>query len=190
MSRILIEVEQQRQFIPQVDALSLPSSAEHISTPHPSVLTLPSASPRLSLSPEAVAYYERQRDLAQLAARATCQRVGTPDQAEVISNDPCLLASYVPLPGETGWALPIEHVLPYWFRIVMRPQAPYAGLEYAQMSRVPQFISIDPAWATTFATYVVLAAGGEVAVEHETTFMVPDWLAIYAHAYVLATSMA
>ena len=189
MSLILLDAEQQRRFIPQVEVLRPPSPAEHVSTPHPYVLTLPSASPRLSLSPEAVAYYQRRLDLAQLAARAACHRVGTPDQADVIINNPCLLAGYAPLPGETGWMLPVEHV-PYWFRITMRPHASYADLEYALMSREPRFTIVDPAWAAVFTSYVVLASGGRFAVQQETTYMVPDWLAIYAHAYVLATSVA
>jgi len=187
MSRILVDAEEQRRLIPQVEALRLSSPAEHVSAPPVGVLTLPSAAPRLS--PEVVAYYEQRRALARLAAHAACQRVGTPDQAEVILNTPCLLASYVPLPGETGWMLPVAHV-PYWFRIVLRPQTPCVDLEYALMSREPHFKPIDPAWAAAFATYVVLAAGGEVAVALETTFMVPDWLALYAHEYAIATGIA
>ena len=189
MSRILMDAEQQRCFISQVqvEAPRMPPPTA-VGAPHD--LTLPCASPLLSLSPEAAAYYEQRHDLAQLSARAACHRVGTPDQSVVIINDPCLLASYVPLPSATGWMLPVEHGLPYWFRIVLRPQAPYADLEYASMSRVPQFISIDPAWAAAFTCYVVLASGGRFAVQHETISMVPDWLAIYAHAYVLANCIA
>jgi hypothetical protein len=187
MSRILVDAEQQRRLIPQIEALRLSLPAEHVSAPYAGVLTLPSAAPRRS--PEAVAYYERQRDLAQLAARVACQRVGTPDQAEVIINDPCLLASYVPLPGETGWVLPVAHV-PYWFRIVMHPQTTCVDLEYAPIARAPQFRLIDPVWASAFTRYVVLAAGGEVAVARETTCMVPEWLALYAHEYAIATCSA
>jgi|GEM_PF-5571137 len=190
MSRILVDAEEQRRLIPQVEAFGLSSPTEHISAPapHAGVLTLPSAAPRRS--PEAVAYYERQRDLAQLAARAACQRVGTPDQAEVILTDPCLLASYVPLPGETGWALPVQHDLPYWFRIIIHPHSLCADLEYALMARSPHFSIVDPEWAAAFATYVVRASGGTFAVEHETTFMVPAWLALYAHEYAIATGIA
>ena len=188
MSRILVDAEEQRRLIPQVEALRLSSPAEHVSAPPVGVLTLPSAAPRLS--PEAVAYYEQRRALARLAAHAACQRVGTPDQAEVILNDPCLLASYVPLPGETGWTLPVQPALPYWFRIILRPHAPYTDLEYALMAREPRFTTVDSAWAAAFATYVVLASGGTFAVEHEITCMVPDWLALYAHEYAIATGIA